>query len=84
MTRSSSATRSPERFIRKKILANSGAQRRRPSDSSPRRIGTGVISTAIKRGKADFAWIRGAVRSMTTLNKAAAEVSLPADSTCTA
>jgi len=37
-------------------------------------IGTGVISTAIKREKADFAWIRAAVRSMTALNKAAAEV----------
>jgi selenide, water dikinase len=36
-------------------------------------LGTGVISTAIKRGKADVAWIRDAVRSMTTLNKAAAE-----------
>src|SRR5580693_754776 len=35
-------------------------------------IGTGVISTAIKRGQAEFAWIRAAVRSMTTLNKAAA------------
>ena len=37
-------------------------------------IGTGVISTAIKRGKADLAWVRGAVHSMTTLNRAAAEV----------
>jgi selenide,water dikinase len=37
-------------------------------------IGTGVISTAIKRGEADFTWIRAAVRSMTTLNKAAADV----------
>ena len=36
-------------------------------------LGTGVISTAIKRGKADLAWVRDAVRSMTTLNKAAAE-----------
>jgi selenide, water dikinase len=37
-------------------------------------IGTGVISTAIKREQADFTWIRAAVRSMTTLNKVAAEV----------
>jgi selenide, water dikinase len=37
-------------------------------------IGTGVISTAIKRGKADFVWVRDAVHSMTTLNGAAAEV----------
>ncbi len=33
-----------------------------------------MISTAIKRGKAEIGWIRGAVRAMTTLNKAAAEV----------
>ena len=37
-------------------------------------IGTGVISTAIKRGKAEPAWIDAAVLSMTTLNKRAAEV----------
>jgi selenide,water dikinase len=33
-----------------------------------------VISTAIKRGHAEFEWVRGAVHAMTTLNKAAAEV----------
>src|ERR1700728_4343912 len=57
----------------KKILANSSAQ---PGDVVlfTKAIGTGVISTAIKRGKAEFAWIRAAVRSMTTLNKVAAEV----------
>jgi selenide,water dikinase len=56
-----------------KILANSAAQ---AGDRLifTKAIGTGVISTAIKRGKADFAWIRAAVRSMTTLNRAAAEV----------
>jgi selenide,water dikinase len=56
-----------------KILANSGA---RPGDRLvfTKAIGTGVISTAIKRDKADFAWIRAAVKSMTTLNKTAAEV----------
>jgi selenide,water dikinase len=37
-------------------------------------IGTGVISTAIKRGKAEEKWIEAATRSMTTLNKVAAEV----------
>jgi selenide,water dikinase len=37
-------------------------------------LGTGVISTAIKRGKAEPEWIEAATRSMTTLNKAAAEV----------
>jgi selenide,water dikinase len=56
-----------------KVLANSGAQ---PGDRLvfTKAIGTGVISTAIKRGKADFAWIRGAIRSMTTLNKVAGEI----------
>ncbi len=56
-----------------KVLTNSAAQ---PGDSLlfTKAIGTGVISTAIKRGEADFTWIRAAVRSMTTLNKAAAVV----------
>jgi selenide, water dikinase len=57
----------------KKILANAGAK---PGDSLlfTKSIGTGVISTAIKRGKAEAGWIDAAVRSMTTLNKAAVEV----------
>jgi selenide,water dikinase len=56
-----------------RVLANSGA---RAGDRLvfTKPVGTGVISTAIKRGKAEAAWIRDAVRSMTTLNKAAAEV----------
>jgi selenide,water dikinase len=37
-------------------------------------LGTGVISTAIKKGVAKQSWIDAAVKSMTTLNKAAAEV----------
>jgi selenide,water dikinase len=37
-------------------------------------LGTGVISTAIKKGVAKQSWIDAAVRSMTTLNKVAAEV----------
>ncbi len=55
------------------VLANTGAK---AGDRLifTKAIGTGVISTAIKRGKAEVAWIRDAVRSMTTLNKAAAEV----------
>jgi selenide,water dikinase len=36
-------------------------------------LGTGVISTAIKKGVARQSWIDAAVASMTTLNKAAAE-----------
>ena len=56
----------------KKILANKGA---RPGDALlfTKAIGTGVVSTAIKKGKAEPAWIDAAVRSMTTLNKQAAE-----------
>src|SRR6202142_624378 len=57
----------------KKILANSGAK---PGDALifTKALGTGVISTAIKKGKAEASWIEAAVRSMTTLNKRAAEV----------
>jgi selenide,water dikinase len=57
----------------KKILANAGAK---PGDGLlfTKGIGTGVISTAIKRGKAEAGWIDAAVRSMTTLNKRAADV----------
>jgi selenide,water dikinase len=57
----------------KKILANVGAK---PGDALffTKALGTGVISTAIKKGKAQPAWIDAAVKSMTTLNKRAAEV----------
>jgi selenide,water dikinase len=56
-----------------RVLANSGAK---PGDRLifTKAIGTGVISTAIKRGHAEFEWVRGAVHAMTTLNKTAAEV----------
>ena len=57
----------------KKVVANAGA---RAGDALllTKALGTGVISTAIKKGKAEPAWIDAAVRSMTTLNKAAADV----------
>jgi selenide,water dikinase len=57
----------------KKVLANSGA---RPGDSLvfTKPIGTGVISTAIKKGVAEPSWIAAAVDSMTTLNRRAAEL----------
>jgi len=57
----------------KKVLANSGAK---VGDSLllTKSLGTGVISTAIKKGKAKTAWIDAAIQSMTTLNKGAAEV----------
>jgi selenide,water dikinase len=56
-----------------KVLANSGAQ---PGDQLlfTKALGTGVISTAIKKGMAKPTWIDSAVASMTTLNKTAAEV----------
>ena len=57
----------------KKILANKGA---RTGDALllTKAIGTGVISTAIKKEKAKSAWVDAAVASMTTLNKRAADV----------
>ena len=56
-----------------KILANAGAK---PGDGIllTKALGTGVISTGIKKGKAEPAWIDAAIQSMTTLNKQAAEV----------
>ena len=37
-------------------------------------LGTGVISTAIKKGEAEPEWIDSATRAMTTLNRTAAEI----------
>ncbi len=55
------------------VWTNSGA---RPGDALilTKGLGTGVISTAIKRGEAKQAWIDAAVKSMTTLNARAAQV----------
>jgi selenide,water dikinase len=39
-------------------------------------LGTGVISTAIKKGEAKPAWIDAAVKSMTTLNRAGIEAAV--------
>jgi selenide, water dikinase len=57
----------------KKVLANAGAK---PGDALlfTKALGTGVISTAIKKGKAEPAWVDTAVQSMTTLNKKAAGI----------
>ncbi len=57
----------------KRVLQNGGA---RAGDRLllTKHIGTGVISTAIKKGVAKQSWIDAAVKSMTTLNKSAAEV----------
>ena len=56
-----------------RIFTNGGAQ---PGDRLlfTKSLGTGVISTAIKQGTAKQSWIDAATRSMTTLNKTAAEV----------
>jgi selenide, water dikinase len=56
-----------------RVFANAGA---RPGDALllTKPLGTGVISTAIKKGTAEQGWIDAATRSMTTLNKTAAEV----------
>ncbi len=56
----------------KRVLTNAGAK---AGDVLflTKALGTGVISTAIKKGKAEPAWIDAAVKSMTTLNQAAAE-----------
>ncbi len=55
-----------------RILANGGAK---AGDVLvlTKALGTGVISTAIKQGKAEAAWIAAASKSMTTLNNLAAE-----------
>jgi len=57
----------------KKIYTNGGA---RPGDVLllTKALGTGVISTAIKQQKAEAAWSEAAIRSMTTLNRKAADV----------
>jgi selenide,water dikinase len=56
-----------------RVLTNAGAQ---PGDVLlfTKALGTGVISTAIKRQKAEPAWVDAATKAMTTLNRAAAEV----------
>jgi selenide, water dikinase len=56
-----------------RIFTNGGA---RPGDRLlfTKALGTGVISTAIKKGAARQSWIDAATRSMTTLNKTASEV----------
>jgi len=57
----------------KKVFANAGAK---VGDRLlfTKALGTGVITTAIKKDAAKPAWIDAAIRSMTTLNKTAAEV----------
>jgi selenide, water dikinase len=58
-----------------RVWKNSAA---RPGDRLilTKALGTGVISTAIKRGEAQQSWIDAAVRSMTTLNAKAAQIAV--------
>ena len=57
----------------RRTLTNSGA---RPGDVLlfTKALGTGVISTAIKRGLAQPEWIASATKAMTTLNRTASEI----------
>jgi selenide,water dikinase len=56
-----------------RIWTNSGSQ---PGDKLilTKPLGTGVISTAIKKGEAKPEWIDAAIKSMTTLNAKAASI----------
>jgi len=56
-----------------RVLTNCGAK---PGDRLllTKALGTGVISTAIKKGVAQPSWIDAAVAAMTTLNSKAAEI----------
>ncbi len=60
----------------RRIWTNAGA---RPGDRLllTKALGTGVITTALKKGAAREAWVEAATRSMATLNRAAAEALLP-------
>jgi selenide,water dikinase len=61
-----------------RILKNVGAQ---PGDRLilTKRLGTGVIATALKNNRASSASVQAAVESMSTLNRAASEVALQFD-----
>ncbi len=60
-----------------RVLKNSTAH---PGDALVlgKAIGTGVITTALKQGRAQEAWINAAVASMTQLNRDASEIALRA------
>ena len=80
--RSSSATRSPAPSIPARVKANAGA---RAGDALvfTKRLGTGVISTALKRGMAAPEHVEASIASMLTLNRARLRSRCCA-STCTA
>jgi selenide, water dikinase len=57
----------------RKVYTNAGA---RPGDALilTKPLGTGVITTALKQGKAKEEWVQNAVRWMTTLNRSPVEI----------
>jgi len=59
----------------RRVLSNAGA---RPGDRLvlTKRIGTGIIATALKKNAASDAALRAAIESMSTLNRAASETAL--------
>jgi len=59
----------------KRILANAGA---RPSNRLilTKRLGTGIVSTALKRGHASEAAVKASIESMSALNSTASELAL--------
>lgn len=62
----------------KRVLANRGA---RPGDRLvlTKRLGTGIISTALKKQKASEAAVSASIESMRTLNRVGSEVALEFD-----
>lgn len=62
----------------RRVLANAGAK---VGDALifTKALGTGVISTAVKRRGAEPSWVAASIRSMTTLNKRASEICLRHD-----
>ncbi|HLI77951.1 MAG TPA: selenide, water dikinase SelD [Acidobacteriaceae bacterium] len=58
-----------------RVLKNTGAQ---AGDALvfTKAVGTGVITTALKQGKAEAVWVDAAIASMTTLNRRAAEIAV--------
>lgn len=59
----------------RRVLKNCAAQ---PGDALvlAKAIGTGVITTALKQGRAETAWVDAAVASMTISNRLASEIAL--------
>src|SRR5439155_22160884 len=62
----------------KRVLPNGGA---RPGDRLilTKRLGTGIIATALKAGQASEDAVRAATESMLTLNRAASEAALDSE-----